>query len=137
MKISDIKKAKGVHCCAHGCKKQPVPRKGGLCHSHYRKKRKEIDPVYDRYNSFKSKAIQRGKPFEVTLEEFRKFCQETGYIVTKYCRGKNASIDRQDNSKGYSIDNMELMSLRDNIKKYHHWDKLIAQVLACTDDVPF
>ncbi|OAB79731.1 hypothetical protein ULVI_03020 [Cochleicola gelatinilyticus] len=77
----------------------------------------------------KHNAKTRGKSFSITLDEFRQLCKETGYIITKGFRGRAASIDRIDNSKGYSIDNIQIMSLRANVKKYHEVDKYA--------DVPF
>jgi len=127
--ISEHKKKEGKYCCAFNCKNTPVSKKGGLCHAHYRRKRKVIDPVYDRYNSFKTSAKQRGKEFNISLKEFRAFCQETGYVINKGYRGKVASVDRVINSLGYSIDNIQMLSIRANINKYHQEDRFA--------DVPF
>lgn len=123
MVISEDKKNKGVFCCAYHCNNKPVKRLGGLCYKHYRRKRKELDPVGERYQQMKSKAKQRGKDFYITLSEFRKFCEDTGYILKKGFRGKAASVDRKINSKGYSIDNIELLTLRQNINKYFTQDR--------------
>jgi len=123
MYISEIKKQAKIHCCAFGCGNKPVVKLGGLCPKHYARKRREIDPVGVRYNQWKQKAKQRGKFFDVTLKEFREFCEATGYCIVKGRRGKNATIDRPDNKQGYTKTNMQLLTLRDNIKKYHELDK--------------
>jgi len=128
MEISQIKKEQGRYCCAYACFNKPVRKKGGLCHKHYARKLKGRDPVYDRYNNFKTNALKRGKEFQITLKQFRDFCKETGYILTKGKRGQNATIDRIDNTLGYTIDNIQILTLRANVKKYHHYD---------TADVPF
>jgi len=117
MELSYRKKKKGIFCCAYACKNKPSLKKGGLCHKHYARKVKERDPVAARYNNFKQKAKQRVKPVFVTLEEFRQFCRDTGYILTKGKRGKNATIDRIINEKGYFIKNMQLLTLRQNSSK--------------------
>lgn len=114
---SPDKKAKCVYCCAYGCRNQPIVKKGGLCHKHYMRKRREIDPAGVRYSNFKSNARRRKKEFTITLEEFRAFCDKTGYIVKKGMRGMNATIDRINNSKGYHIDNIQLLTLRQNSSK--------------------
>jgi hypothetical protein len=117
MKISLAKKWAGLYCCAYGCSNEPDDRKGGLCHKHYARKIKERDPVYVRYNHFIAKAKSRGVVNTVTLEEFRRFCQATGYIITKGKRGQNATIDRRCNHQGYHIWNMTLLTNRQNAKK--------------------
>lgn len=117
MKISEAKKAAGVHCCAYGCSSKPHERKGGLCHKHYARKTKEVDPVYTRYNQFCCKARARNIENSVTLEEFRKFCIDNDYIVKKGRRGQNATIDRRCNIHGYHIWNMTILSNRANARK--------------------
>lgn len=123
-KISESKKKIGKYCCAYACTNEPIYRKGGLCHKHNHRKNKAIDPVAVRYNNWKQSAIQRKKHFAFTLEQFRELCQQTGYIITKGRRGKAVSIDRIDNSLGYVPGNINLMTLRANINKYHEVDKI-------------
>ncbi len=122
-KISKYKKEAGIFCCAYGCNESPVYKKGGLCHKHYARKLRFVDPVGSRYNQFKSKAKQRQKDFTITIEQFRKFCSETGYIITKFKRGRNASVDRINNNLGYSIDNIQLLTMSKNIQKYINEDR--------------
>jgi len=128
-KTSDAKRKKKIECCAYGCKSKPNEKKLGLCHKHYAIHRRIKDPVYDRYVNFKGNAKKRpcngqiGIPFEVTLEEFRKFCNDTGYIVKKGMRGRNCTIDRIRNWEGYYIGNMQLLTIYKNIEKYNLVDK--------------
>lgn len=122
-KISERKREQGNTCCAYGCCSPAVSKKNNMCHKHYRRHRKCIDPVYDRYNSFKSGATKRCKVFTITLEEFRGFCERTGYIIQKGKRGKSYSVDRINNEFGYHIWNIQLITLRRNIYKYHHEDR--------------
>lgn len=117
MKTSLSKKNKGVFCCACRCKNKPVEKLGGLCPKHYWQKRRKIDPVYCRYNQFKGNAKKRGKDFTITLEEFRKFCQRTGYLIVKGRRGQNATIDRRCNAHGYHIWNIQILTLSQNASK--------------------
>jgi len=129
-KISEAKRIEKIHCCAYGCKSKPNQKKLGLCHKHYAIYRRIKDPVYDRYVNFKGNALRREKSFEITLQEFREWCEKTGYIVSKGMRGKNCTIDRINNNIGYRIDNIQLLTNKANIEKYHKIDKL-------TDDCPF
>ena len=123
--ISDAKKAAGKYCCAYNCTNKPVSKKGGLCHKHYARKRREDDPIGTRYNQFKGNAKKRHKDFTITLEQFRQFCKDTGYLINKGKRGKNATIDRIKNKYGYHIWNIQLLTLRQNSSK------------SCSDDCPF
>lgn len=120
---SDKKKKAGIHCCAYGCTSKPVARKGGLFHKHYRRKRNFVDPVYTRFENFKSNAVGRNIVFTITLQEFRDFCQRTGYIIKKGRRGRAYSVDRINNKFGYHIWNIQLLTMTQNIYKYHHEDK--------------
>lgn len=40
-------------------------------------------------------------------------------------RGRKSSIDRIDNTQGYHIWNIQLLTMSDNIHKYHEVDKLL------------
>jgi len=122
-KISEAKRKSGKECCAYSCKSIPNPKKVGLCHKHYAIYRRQKDPVYDRYVNFKGNALRRKKPFEITLFEFREWCLETGYIIKKGMRGARCSVDRINNNLGYSIDNIQLLTLKSNIEKYNTTDK--------------
>ena len=117
MKLSGKKKKEGKYCCAYACRNEPIPRKGGLCHKHYARKIRDKDPVYARYNQFCSKAAARGIENTITLDEFRKFCSRTGYIVNKGYRGQIATLDRMCNAHGYHIWNTQLISNRANARK--------------------
>jgi len=129
-KVSEAKRIEKIHCCAYGCKSKPNQKKLGLCHKHYAIYRRIKDPVYDRYVNFKGNALRRKKEFVITLHEFRDWCEEKRYIIEKGMRGKNCTIDRIDNKIGYRIDNIQLLTNKANIEKYHKIDKL-------TDDCPF
>ncbi|AGO47842.1 hypothetical protein Phi46:1_gp31 [Cellulophaga phage phi46:1] len=117
MKVSEKKKTEGIYCCAHSCKNEPAPKKGGLCHKHYARKLKEQDPVAVRFNQWRQSAKQRGVKHTVTLEEFRQFCKDTGYIIQKGRRGLSATIDKVVNKEGYHINNLQLLSNRANASK--------------------
>lgn len=115
--ISEAKKKAGRFCCAYNCTNEPIKRKGGLCHKHYARKRREEDPVGMRYTQFKGNAIKRNKEFGISLKQFREWCEETGYIITKGRRGQNATIDRIINEIGYYIWNIQILSLKQNASK--------------------
>ncbi len=117
MKTSDRKKQEGIYCCAFGCTSKPHYKLGGLCSKHYTRKRKELDPVAIRYNNMKSKSKTRAIVFSITLDQFRRFCNRTGYIIKKGRRGMNATVDRRCNVHGYHIWNVQLLTHRQNASK--------------------
>jgi len=136
--VSDIKKEQGIHCCAYGCKSKPSAKKRGLCHKHYRIHRRIVDPVYDRFFNFRGNAKKRNIEFSITLQEFRDFCKRTGYIVNKGMRGRNCTVDRIGNIYGYYIWNIQLLTNKANIEKYHSHDKHVTELPEDHEDyIPF
>jgi len=125
--ISQNKKKDGVYCCAISCRNKACAKKRGLCHKHYHRYRRIVDPVYNRYANFRQKALTRKKEFTITLIEFRLFCEQTGYIINKGMRGYRYTVDRINNKYGYHIWNIQLLSMAENIEKYHEIDKLLTE----------
>ena len=112
MRIIPHKKKKGL-CVAHGCTNKHTP-KNRFCSKHNHRYQKIKNPIAYTFMVLKGNAKRRGKPFELTLKQFEKFCNDTGYIETKG-RFKNASsIDRIDPTKGYSVDNIRILSFSEN-----------------------
>lgn len=114
------------YCCAYRCFNLR-PQKDCLCPKHRKRKQKETDPERYAYYVLKCNAKRRGKSVELTLAEFRLFCQQTGYIDGKGRTSKAMSIDRIDNTLGYSITNIRILSLQNNSAKGTNSD----------DDCPF
>lgn len=69
------------------------------------------------YNTLKANAKRRGKDFQLTLEEFKKFCVETNYLVGKGRSKTSLSIDRVENSIGYVLSNLKILTVSDNARK--------------------
>ena len=133
-KISEAKKKQGLYCCAYSCKNKPHPKKKGMCHKHYSIYRHIVDPVYNRFVNFRGNALRRLKEFTITLEEFRDFCERTGYIIEKGKRGRNCTIDRRKNEFGYHIWNIQIKSHKSNIVKYHNEDKHVTDLPSTHED---
>lgn len=72
----------------------------------------------------KNNAKRRGKDFSLTLDDFMHFLkQNPNYMVKKGIRVKSLQIDRIDNLKGYSLDNIRAITLRENVYKRHNHDE--------------
>lgn len=91
--------------------------RSNLCPKHAHRLRKFRDPVAYTYNLLKSNARRRGKAFDLTLEEFRAFCDRTGYLAKKGKHSYSFSIDRIDPLRGYSADNIQILRLSTNSVK--------------------
>lgn len=133
--VSEAKKTAGIYCAAYGCKNKPCARKRGLCHCHYKRHRAIIDPVYNRYTQFVWNAKQRNIECSVTLPEFRKFCVDNNYIISKGRRGRAATIDRKDNRFGYHIWNLQILTGLANTDKYYNVDRLLTE--ENNEEIPF
>ena len=83
------------------------------------------NPIRAAYLQLKSNAKRRGKGFSLTLDQFKRFCVKTKYINVKGVNAESYHIDRIDETKGYSIDNIQLLTNRENVKKYfdHYYDE--------------
>lgn len=115
MKILDWKVNQGK-CGTPYCRNEKAPGRK-ICHKCRARRQAISNPVGYAYNNLKQNAKRRGKYFDLTLEEFTEFCRSTDYIDKKGKSRKSYSIDRIDNSKGYTISNIQILTLSENSKK--------------------
>jgi hypothetical protein len=87
-------------------------------------KYRKLHPFKYAYTTLKCNAKRRGKEFTLTLYEFICFCHETNYIGYKGKKGTCLSIDRIDQNKGYTFDNIQPLSLSENTKKQRMHEQL-------------
>ena len=88
-----------------------------LCWKCIKKKYKENNPTRYAYSILKNNAKRRGHSFELSFEQFEQFCVKYNYIGSKGKRSDSYSIDRIDNSKGYVIGNIQIMTFGENARK--------------------
>lgn len=76
----------------------------------------------DRYtfNALKQNAKRRGKAFTITFEEFLNFCTETDYLKKKGIDPNSITIDRIDETKGYTRSNIRAVYHRVNSLRNHY-----------------
>lgn len=103
-------------CCAYRCPNRRGSR-DRFCSKHRHRYNKIMRPVAYAYHNLKANARRRGKHFDLSMEDFREFCKQTGYIDLKGKVKSAASIDRIDASKGYTIDNIQVLTLEENGRK--------------------
>lgn len=80
---------------------------------------KERHPITYWYNIIKQNAKRRGKPFLITKEDFKQFCEKTNYLELKGKNKNSMSIDCIINEKGYVKGNIRMLSLSENSIKRH------------------
>lgn len=88
-----------------------------LCAKHRHIKVKHDDPLRYHFYALRSNASRRGKDFDLTLDEFKAFCESTGYLDTKGRSRNKMSIDRIDPRLGYSLDNIQCITVSENSYK--------------------
>jgi hypothetical protein len=88
-----------------------------FCNTCVSKKKRAKNPVRYAYDVLKMNAKRRGKHFGITFKEFQKFARRSDYLAGKGRRKESYTIDRIDNSKGYVIGNLQILTLSQNSKK--------------------
>jgi hypothetical protein len=88
------------------------------------KKYREKYPLKYAYQNLKDNAKRRGKDFNLTFKEFKEFATKVEYIKKKGIKGECFHIDRIDENKGYTKDNIQLLTNSQNVRKFlrHWWD---------------
>lgn len=110
------KKKRGL-CIQKGCSNPGNSKKAHLCHKHYHNRRKQLDPAGHCFEILKSNAKRRGHEFGITIEQWREWCDKTGYIKKKGRLASCITVDRIDPTRGYFIDNIQPMRNSDNVRK--------------------
>ena len=77
----------------------------------------DINKMRVAYKNLKANSKRRGKYFDLTFEQFREFCYKTDYIRGAGKKSESYSIDRIENEKGYTIDNIVCIQKGENSRK--------------------
>lgn len=106
------KRASGV-CATPRCTK--APRTGeNLCARCRDRIWRSRHPEHHLWNNLKKSAKRRGIQFTITVEEFKQFSDANGLVATVGRGAESATVDRIDSSRGYSLDNLRVLSNREN-----------------------
>ena len=103
-------------CATRYCRNSARPA-AKTCYKCNMRKFKETHPLEYCFNILRTNAKRRGKSFELTKEQFKIFCEETQYLTKKGVTKRKLHIDRIDSSKGYSIDNIQILTCSENSRK--------------------
>lgn len=78
---------------------------------------KDAHPLRYSFKKLKDRALERGKDFGLTFEQYRAFAEKTDYARMKGKTSLSLSIDRIENSRGYHANNIRAITLRENSRK--------------------
>lgn len=108
------------HVVGCGCKaaiRSDTKRPIKFCNKHDHQNKKDRNPLKYWYGQLRRNAKRRRKIFTITLDDFKKFCDETGYLELKG-RGKyNMTIDRRIDELGYIPGNLVMITCSSNVRK--------------------
>ena len=92
-------------CCVKFCRNRRR-KNARICNKHASARFKELHPIKYRYNIAKQSAKSRGIEWNLSYEEFEKFCTETGYLRNSGKTRDKLTIDRIDPTQGYHYRNL-------------------------------
>lgn len=109
------KKSLGI-CVVQNCSRK-CNKSRKICTKHKNLKFRNDNPEAYWHDVLRSNAKRRKIDFQITLEEFKKFCSRTNYIKLKGRSPNSYTIDRKISTIGYTYDNIQILTLSQNVKK--------------------
>lgn len=127
-----INMSRKTNCKTKYCRNDAAPRKGGLCHKCYQKKWKKNNPFKYYFNVAKQNAKNRGIPWKLSFEQWKRIWVESGHWEDKLKQASNDDItwtlDRQDVNRGYVPGNVQVMEKWRNVHKWIKEDRFNIEV---------
>lgn len=105
-------------CATKGCRKAAAPHKN-FCHGCRKRKWREAQPISYLFDNLRTHARLRGKPFELTIEQFTAFCLDTRYHDLKGTDPDSLTIDRIRPELGYVAGNLRVLTHLKNSRRRH------------------
>ena len=116
---TEARKRKAGLCARYGCLSKAGSHKKYCCkHHHQALKRRDLISYI--YSHRKQRAKERGHEWSITLENFRQWCEWTGYHLDTGRTPESLSIDRKLNAHGYHVWNIACVPYGANSAKYTH-----------------
>jgi hypothetical protein len=121
-------------------------KQGRHCSSCRVKRWRAADPVRAAFVNLRTNAKRRGVLFTIQLEDFRDWCVKVDYIGMAGRSSASYTVDRRHNDIGYHLDNIQVLTKRDNVIKFFTYDyrskavafgELTAPTASADDDLPF
>ncbi len=111
---------KQKRCITKHCRRIPAKRsRHKLCARCRMKHDRAKNPYAYFLRKLRSNAKRRGHACTLTIEEFKGWCLETGYLETRGRMSGCMSIDRINQAEGYHYDNIQIMEVGENSRCQH------------------
>ncbi len=81
------------------------------------RRKRANNPVNYAFHAIKDSAKKRGISFSISYRDFKEWCERTGYAKDKGFVRLTHHCDRIRHNEGYHIDNIQLLTERENIQK--------------------
>lgn len=88
-----------------------------LCSKHAKLLCRLRDPAKILFHEMRGNAKRRGKEWSLTLEQFRQIVSQQDYLDNRGCTRHCLHLDRIDNTRGYHIDNIQIITCGENVAK--------------------
>lgn len=111
-----------------------------LCSTCISQNNREKHKIRFIYKDLKWSAIRRGIEFLITWDEFLKWIQTEDGQKYLHHRGRNLddlTIDRKEEGSAYTIDGIQVITKRENIKKFNKYYSDLQKSHYDWSDVPF
>lgn len=89
-----------------------------ICHKCKARRYRENNPEKAAFQNLRTNAKRRGKEFSITFDQFKKFCVKTDYLKKRGRSSSGFHIDRIDEQGPYSIENIQVLTNSENVKKF-------------------
>jgi hypothetical protein len=99
---------------------------------------RKANPLRYAYQNLKGNAKRRGKVFDLTFDEFKQFAVKTEYIGKKGRTAESYHVDRIDPARGYTINNIQVLTNSENMRKHMiaYWNgrRVLAKTIKIYDN---
>lgn len=106
-----------MKCKNKRCNREAMKKRSHCAPCRYKMQKKKY-PVKRAFFTLKSNAQRRGKEFTLTLADFTAFCNASNYMECKGITSTSATVDRIDEERGYSADNIQCLTNAENRRKF-------------------
>jgi hypothetical protein len=103
-------------CSVKFCRNEKVKGRT-ICHKCRMRLWRARNPMRDSFNNLRNSASKRNVSFSLSFDDFCTLCKSTGYLEGKGNFASSLHIDRKDNRKGYSADNIRVITCAENVGK--------------------
>lgn len=88
-----------------------------LCSKHRSQRWRANNPYSDLLIKLRNRARKLDVPCTLTVEELKKFCEDTRYLELRGTSSEGLHIDRIRNEEGYCIHNLQVLTNAQNVRK--------------------